>query len=61
MGKTNESKVDLGMIVREIDELWSSTMRRITSMIPVWLGSSRFEDIHNRLKQKDHFLSLQMD
>ncbi len=60
-GKTNESKVDLGMIVREIDELVviNDEAHHIHDSKLAWFKS--IQDIHNRLKQKDHFLSLQLD
>lgn len=61
IGKTNESKVDLGMIVREINELVviNDEAHHIHDNRLAWFKS--IEDIHNRLKQKDHFLSLQLD
>lgn len=60
-GKTNQSKVDLGMIVREIDELVviNDEAHHIHDSRLAWFKS--IQDIHNRLKQKDHFLSLQLD
>lgn len=60
-GKTNESKVDLGVIVREIDELVviNDEAHHIHDSKLAWFKS--IQDIHNRLKQKDHFLSLQLD
>jgi len=60
-GKTNESKVDLGVIVREIDELVvvNDEAHHIHDSKLAWFKS--IEDIHNRLKQKDRFLSLQLD
>lgn len=59
-GKTNESKVDLGVIVREIDELVviNDEVYHIHDCRLAWFQS--IQDIHNRLKQKDHFLSLQL-
>ncbi len=61
VGKTNDSKVDLGMIVREIDELIviNDEAHHIHDPRLAWFKS--ILDIHNRLKQKDHFLSLQID
>lgn len=58
---TNESKVDLGLIVREIDELVviNDEAHHIHDSRLEWFKS--IQDIHNRLKQKDHFLSLQLD
>ena len=60
-GKTNESKIDLGMIVREIDELVviNDEAHHIHDKKLAWFKS--IQDIHNRLKQKDHYLSLQLD
>ena len=60
-GKTTDSKVDLGNIVREIDELvvLNDEAHHIHDNRLAWFKS--IEDIHNRLKQKDHFLSLQVD
>lgn len=60
-GKTNESKVDLGVIVREIDELVviNDEAHHIHDSKLAWFKS--IQDIHNRLKQKDRFLSLQLD
>ncbi len=61
VGKTNDSKVDLGVIVREIDELIviNDEAHHIHDNRLAWFKS--IQDIHNRLKQKDHFLSLQVD
>lgn len=61
IGKTTDSKVDLGMIVREIDDLVviNDEAHHIHDRRLAWFKS--IEDIHNRLKQKDHFLSLQVD
>lgn len=61
VGKTNDSKVDLGVIVREIDELVviNDEAHHIHNPKLAWFRS--ILDIHNRLKQKDHFLSLQVD
>ncbi|MDM7925360.1 MAG: DEAD/DEAH box helicase family protein, partial [bacterium] len=60
-GRTNESKVDLGVIVREIDELVviNDEAHHIHDNRLAWFKS--IEDIHNRLKQKDRFLALQVD
>ncbi len=60
-GKTNDSKVDLGVIVREIDEIIviNDEAHHIHDSRLAWFKS--IEDIHNRLKQKGHFLSLQID
>lgn len=60
-GATTDSKVDLGMIVRDIDELavLNDEAHHIHDSRLAWFKS--IEDIHNRLKQKDRALSLQMD
>jgi type III restriction enzyme len=60
-GPTNVSKVDLGMIVRDIDELMvlNDEAHHIHDPRMAWFKS--IEDIHNRLKQKGTFLSLQVD
>jgi len=61
VGKTSDSKVDLGTIVREIDEIVviNDEAHHIHDNKLAWFKS--IEDIHNRLKQKGHFLSLQID
>jgi type III restriction enzyme len=61
VGKTNDPKVDLGIIVRDIEELIviNDEAHHIHDPRMAWFKS--IEDIHNRLKQKDHFLSLQID
>jgi type III restriction enzyme len=60
-GATTDSKVDLGMIVRDIDELvvLNDEAHHIHDNRLAWFKS--IEDIHNRLKQKGTVLSLQMD
>ena len=60
-GATTDSKVDLGMIVRDIDELLvlDDEAHHIHDPRMAWFKS--IEDIHNRLKQKDTALSLQID
>jgi type III restriction enzyme len=60
-GATNDSKVDLGMIVRDIDELMvlNDEAHHIHDPRMAWFKS--IEDIHNRLKQKGAALSLQID
>ena len=60
-GATTESKVDLGMIVRDIDELivLNDEAHHIHDPNMAWFKS--IEDIHNRLKQKGAVLSLQVD
>ena len=60
-GATTDSKVDLGMIVRDIDELMilNDEAHHIHDPSMAWFKS--IEDIHNRLKQKGAALSMQMD
>ncbi|MGC9337722.1 MAG: DEAD/DEAH box helicase family protein [Candidatus Cloacimonadia bacterium] len=60
-GKTTDSKVDLGMIVRDIDELMilNDEAHHIHDSNLAWFKS--IEDIHNRLLQKGGSLSLQVD
>ncbi len=60
-GATTDSKVDLGMIVRDIDELMvlNDEAHHIHDPSMAWFKS--IEDIHNRLKQKGAVLSLQVD
>ena len=60
-GATTDSKVDLGMIVRDIDELvvFNDEAHHIHDPRMAWFKS--IEDIHNRLKQKGTALALQVD
>jgi len=60
-GKTTDSKVDLGDIVRDIDELvvLNDEAHHIHDNRLAWFKS--IEDIHHRLQHKDGFLSLQVD
>ena len=60
-GATNDSKVDLGMIVRDINELMviNDEAHHIHDAKLAWFQS--IQDIHNRLLQKDGALSLQLD
>jgi type III restriction enzyme len=60
-GATTDSKVDLGVIVRDIDELavLNDEAHHIHDSRLAWFKS--IEDIHNRLKQKGDALSLQVD
>ena len=60
-GATTDSKVDLAMIVRDIDELivLNDEAHHIHDPRMAWFKS--IEDIHNRLKQKGAALSLQVD
>ncbi len=60
-GGTTDSKVDLGMIVRDINELMvlNDEAHHIHDNRLAWFKS--IEDIHNRLLQKGGLLSLQLD
>ncbi len=60
-GATTDSKVDLGMIVRDIDELvvLNDEAHHIHDFRMAWFES--IQDIHNRLKQKGGGLALQVD
>ena len=60
-GATTDSKIDLGMIVRDIDELMvlNDEAHHIHDSRLAWFKS--IEDIHNRLLQKGSALSLQID
>ena len=60
-GKTTDSKVDLGMIVRDIDELMilNDEAHHVHDAKLAWFKS--IEDIHHRLLQKGSALSLQVD
>jgi len=60
-GATTDSKVDLGRIVRDIDELavLNDEAHHIHDPRMAWFKC--IEDIHNRLKQKGASLSLQVD
>ena len=60
-GKTTDSNVDLGEIVREIDELavFNDEAHHIHDKNLAWFKC--IQDIHHRLLQKDLRLSLQID
>ncbi|MBE3085131.1 MAG: DEAD/DEAH box helicase family protein, partial [Bacteroidetes bacterium] len=60
-GATTDSKIDLGEIVRNIDELvvLNDEAHHIHNPKMAWFKS--IQDIHNKLKHKDKFLSLQVD
>lgn len=60
-GSTTDSKVDLGIIVREVDELvvLNDEAHHMHDPRMAWFKS--IEDIHNRLRQKGSVLSLQVD
>jgi type III restriction enzyme len=61
VGATTDSKVDLGDIVRDIDELaiLNDEAHHIHDETLAWFKS--IEDIHNRLKMKGSGLSIQID
>jgi len=61
VAKTNDSTVDLGMIVRDIDELIviNDEAHHLHDDKSAWVKS--IADIDNRLKQKGTKLSLQLD
>ena len=60
-GATTDSKVDLGMIVRDVGELavFNDEAHHIHDPKMAWFKS--IDDIHNRLKQKGAALALQID
>lgn len=59
--KTNEQQTDLGLIVREIDELMvlNDEAHHMHDEKMAWFKS--IQDIHNKLLQKDKSISLQID
>ncbi len=61
VGKTTDSKADLGEIVREIDELavFNDEAHHIHDPKMAWFKS--IQDIHHRMLQKDGRLALQVD
>ena len=61
VAKTGDSKVNLGEIVRDVDELMivNDEAHHVHDKRLAWFKS--IEDISNRLKMKDSFLSLQID
>jgi type III restriction enzyme len=61
VGKTTDSTVDLGDIVRDIEELVviNDEAHHIHDKSLEWFKS--IEDIHNKLQQKGSYLSLQLD
>lgn len=61
VAKTSDSKVNLGEIVRDVDELMvlNDEAHHIHDERLAWFKS--IEDISNRMKMKDKFLSLQID
>lgn len=61
VGKTTDSNIDLGEIVREIDELavFNDEAHHIHDPRMAWFQS--IQDIHHRLLQKDLRLAIQID
>ena len=61
VGATTDSQVDLGEIVREVDELLvlNDEAHHVHDEKMAWFKS--IQDIHNKLLQKDKKLSLQVD
>lgn len=61
VGKTTDSKTDLGELVREIEELavFNDEAHHIHDPKMAWFKS--IQDIHHRMLQKDRRLALQVD
>jgi len=61
VGRTTDSKADLGEIIREVDELavFNDEAHHIHDSGMAWFKS--IQDIHHRMLQKDGRLSLQVD
>ena len=61
VGKTTDSKTDLGEIIREIGELaiFNDEAHHIHNPKMAWFKS--IQDIHHRMLQKDRRLALQVD
>jgi type III restriction enzyme len=61
VGKTTDSRADLGEIVREVEELavFNDEAHHIHDPRMAWFKS--IQDIHHRMVQKDSSLSLQID
>ncbi|MBI4024555.1 MAG: DEAD/DEAH box helicase family protein, partial [Verrucomicrobia bacterium] len=61
VGKTTDSKTDLGEIIREVKELavFNDEAHHIHDPRMAWFKS--IQDIHNRMLQKDSRLALQVD
>lgn len=61
VGKTNDSKIDLGEIIRNVDELMviNDEAHHIHDPKMAWFKT--IEDIHNQLLQKGKKLALQID
>ncbi len=61
VGKTTDSKTDLGEVVRDVEELavFNDEAHHIHDPKMAWFKS--IQDIHHRMLQKDRRLSLQVD
>ncbi|MEX1046185.1 MAG: DEAD/DEAH box helicase family protein [Actinomycetota bacterium] len=61
VGKTTDSKADLGEIIRDVDELavFNDEAHHIHDARMAWFKS--IQDIHHRMLQKDKELSIQID
>jgi type III restriction enzyme len=61
VGKTTDSKTDLGEIVRAINELavFNDEAHHIHDPKMAWFKS--IQDIHHQMRQRDHRLALQVD
>jgi len=61
VGKTTDSKTDLGEIIREVEELavFNDEAHHIHDSRMAWFKS--IQDIHHRMLQKDRRLALQID
>jgi type III restriction enzyme len=61
VGKTTDSKTDLGEIVREVEELavFNDEAHHIHNPKMAWFKS--IQDIHHKMLQKDRCLALQVD
>ena len=61
VGRTTDSKTDLGEIIRDIDELavFNDEAHHIHNPKMAWFKS--IQDIHHRMLQKDRRLALQVD
>ena len=61
VAKTSDSKIDLGVIVRDVDELMvlNDEAHHVHDQSMAWFKS--IQDIHNKLLQKDSYLSMQID
>ncbi|MDO8593131.1 MAG: DEAD/DEAH box helicase family protein [bacterium] len=61
VGKTNDARVDLGEIVRDVDELMIINDEAHHIHDPKMAWAKSIEDIHNKLLQKGRKLALQID